>query len=199
MLAFALTSFLIELTPGPNMAYLASVALAHGRKSALMAVAGVALGLLTCGLVAAFGLDATAVSHPFMLSLLHYAGIAYLLWLAFDTWREPKEQGENELASFQRGFITNLLNPKAFAFYLSVMPGFLPDGPLSALPITLLHVAVYVAIATAVHTAIILAADRLRPHLEAAGSRLLIRRFLALSLVGVAIWFGWSTRMAATG
>jgi threonine/homoserine/homoserine lactone efflux protein len=192
MLAFALTSLLIELTPGPNMAYLAAVALSQGRRSALMAVAGVALGLALSGTAAAFGLAALATASPVVLQGLRWAGIAYLLWLAFDTWREQKGEGADELASFRRGLITNLLNPKAFAFYLSVMPGFLPEG--GGIGLVLLHVAIYVAIATLVHSAIVIAADALRPFLERAGPRRLIRRILAAGLVGVAIWFALSTR-----
>jgi threonine/homoserine/homoserine lactone efflux protein len=196
MLAFALTSLLIELTPGPNMAYLATVALAQGRRPALMAVAGVALGLALSGLGAAFGLAALAAASPLVPQALRYAGIAYLVWLAYDTWREPGEGGGDELASFRRGLITNLLNPKAFAFYLSVMPGFLPQGGETATGVVLLHVGVYVAIATGVHAAIVIAADGLRPLLERAGPRRTIRRALALGLLGVALWFALSTRSA---
>jgi threonine/homoserine/homoserine lactone efflux protein len=196
MLSFALMALLIELTPGPNMAYLAALALARGRRTALLAVAGVALGLALSGLAATFGLAALATASPAFMTSLRYAGIAYLLWLAYDTWREPKGEGEDELASFRRGLITNLLNPKAFAFYLSVMPGFLPEGGSSATPVVLLYVFVYVLIATAVHAAIVIAADALRPFLEKAGPRQTIRRFLALGLVGVAVWFALSTRSA---
>jgi threonine/homoserine/homoserine lactone efflux protein len=199
VLGFAATAFLIELTPGPNMAYLATLALAKGRRPALLAVAGVAVGLALSGLAAALGLAAIAVSYPLLLQLLRYAGIAYLLWLAFDTWREPRESGDEELASFQRGLIANLLNPKAFAFYLSVMPNFLPDGETTSIPVTLVFVAVYVAIATFVHTGIVLAADRMRLLLGSAASRLIVRRVLALGLVAVAIWFAYSTRLAEAG
>ncbi len=97
MFAFALTSLLIELTPGPNMAYLATVALAQGRRPALMAVAGVALGLSLSGVAAALGLAAIAVSTPMLLDVLRYAGIAYLLWLAWDTWRDPVATGRMSL------------------------------------------------------------------------------------------------------
>jgi threonine/homoserine/homoserine lactone efflux protein len=199
MLAFMLTSFLIELTPGPNMAYLATVALAEGRRPALMAVAGVALGLAVSGIGAALGLTALAVSYPILLVALRYGGIAYLFWLAWDTWKEPKADGADELASFRRGLITNLLNPKAFVFYLSVLPGFLSDGLASALPVTLVYVAVYVLIATLVHAGIVLAADTLRPALMASGTQLMIRRVLAMGLVGVALWFAWSTRAILPG
>lgn len=54
--AFALTSLVIELTPGPNMAWLALLSVERGRIAGLAATAGVALGLLLLGLAAGFGL-----------------------------------------------------------------------------------------------------------------------------------------------
>ncbi|HBV54369.1 MAG TPA: lysine transporter LysE, partial [Rhodobacteraceae bacterium] len=53
---FALTSFLIELTPGPNMAWLAIATVTTGRGNGFAAVAGIGLGLLGVGLAAALGL-----------------------------------------------------------------------------------------------------------------------------------------------
>jgi threonine/homoserine/homoserine lactone efflux protein len=197
MLAFCLTALLIEMTPGPNMAYLATVALAHGRRAALLAVAGVALGLALSGLAVVLGLAAVDQSSPVLFVLLRYAGIGYLLWLAYDTWRDPVEDGAADVASFRRGLITNLLNPKAFVFYVSVMPSYLPLGALSGLGISITYVAVYVAIATAIHATIVFGADALRPVLQAAGPRQLVRRILAFGLVAVALWFAWSTRVVS--
>jgi threonine/homoserine/homoserine lactone efflux protein len=194
MWAFALTSLIIELTPGPNMAYLATVALDRGRRPALMAVLGVSIGLAIVGVAAAFGLAGLAYASPVVLTGLRYAGIAYLLWLAYDTWRSEGAASEaGAFVSFRRGLLTNLLNPKAAAFYLSVMPGFLPAGSLASPMVTLAYVLVYVGIATGVHAAIVIAADRLRPALAASGGRRAVRRGLALGLVGVALWFAAST------
>ena len=53
LLAFAVISFIIELTPGPNMAYLAALSLVKGRRAGVAAVAGIALGLSIYGIAAA--------------------------------------------------------------------------------------------------------------------------------------------------
>src|SRR4051812_7401449 len=58
LLAFALTCVIIEITPGPNMTYLAALSLSQGRRVGFSAVAGIALGLMTYGVTAALGLAA---------------------------------------------------------------------------------------------------------------------------------------------
>lgn len=124
--AFALTSLLIECTPGPNMAYLAILSSTSGRRAGFAAVGGIALGLLIVGLAAALGLAAVISSSRLDYEMLRWAGFAYLLWLAWDGWqkvdvetspvRTASEEGGTTF--FVRGLITNLLNPKAAVFDL---------------------------------------------------------------------------------
>lgn len=70
LLSFALASFLIELTPGPNMAYLANLAADRGRRPGFAAVAGVALGLALLGLLAIFGLGTLVMDKPWLYQTL---------------------------------------------------------------------------------------------------------------------------------
>src|SRR5215472_7420348 len=86
LLAFALTSLVIEITPGPNMTYLAVLSLSSGMRTGFAAVAGIALGLMTYGLIATFGLAAIIHEEPLLYGLLRWGGVLYLLWLAWDTW-----------------------------------------------------------------------------------------------------------------
>jgi threonine/homoserine/homoserine lactone efflux protein len=75
LLAFALTALIIEITPGPNMTYLA--ALSGGMRTGFAAVAGIAIGLLTYGIVAALGLAAVIDNSPLLYGLLRWGGVAY--------------------------------------------------------------------------------------------------------------------------
>ena len=157
LLSFALAATLIELTPGPNMAYLAILSVEQGRRAGLSAVVGVALGLLGAGIAAALGLAALIDLYPPVYDVLRWAGVTYLLWLAWEGWRgsegPPAETDRLRWADavyFRRGLITNLLNPKAYLFYLAVLPRFIePTRPLMAQTIVLSLI--YVAIATAIH------------------------------------------------
>ncbi|MGL4311232.1 MAG: LysE family translocator [Paracoccaceae bacterium] len=196
--ALALTSLIVELTPGPNMTYLALVAAAEGRGRGYAAVAGVALGLAVVGVAAALGLTAVVQASPAVYQALRWGGAAYLLWLAWDGWRgagdgaEHAARGSSHTTFFRRGLVTNLLNPKAAVFYLAVLPGFVAaDAPV--LGQTLLLTAVYVAVATGVHATIVTAAGAAHRWLSDPGRERVIRRGLSLALAGVAVWFLWKT------
>ncbi len=75
--AFAGTSLIIELTPGPNMAYLAVLSLSSGRKAGFAAALGVALGLMIVGFAAALGLSAVIIAVPVIYDVLRWTGIGY--------------------------------------------------------------------------------------------------------------------------
>ena len=194
---FIIASALIELTPGPNMAYLAVLAASDGRRRGYAAVAGVALGLLIVGMLAALGLAALIAASPPLFQALRWAGVAYLLWLAWESWSDEGEQaGELEGSNgryFRRGLIVNLLNPKAGVFYVAMLPQFVnPDAPILGQTITLSLT--FVVIASVIHGAIVTAAGALQPFLANKGNRRSVRRIMALSLVGVAIWLAFKTQ-----
>lgn len=192
ILGFTLTSALIELTPGPNMAYLALIAATEGRRPGYAAVAGIALGLAVMGLAAALGLALVLQTQPLAYQALRWAGVAYLLFLAWDGWRDAAEAAEHAPVGstlalyFRRGLITNLLNPKAAIFYVAVLPEFL--GAAAGVAEPLLLSAIYVAVATAIHAGIVTAAGSAQVWLDDPARTRMVRRGLALALVGVAVW-----------
>jgi threonine/homoserine/homoserine lactone efflux protein len=198
--AFALTSLVIELTPGPNMGYLAVLSLDRGRSAGLAAVGGVALGLALLGIVAGLGAGTVISETRWIYEALRWAGVGYLLWLALDSYREaqkPAEGGEPTLRGlagyFRRGLITNLLNPKAALFYVTVLPNFV-DPTRPVLQQSALLTAIYVAVATAVHAALVVAAGTLQPVLASSRMRKGAGIAAAILLVGIAIWLAFATR-----
>jgi threonine/homoserine/homoserine lactone efflux protein len=191
---FVFAALIIELTPGPNMTYLAIVSVSNGWRAGFATVAGVALGLTIVGLIAAFGVAALIQSSDLLDEALRWVGLVYLLWLAYEGWRgeaanlAPPDDARN----FKRGLVTNLLNPKAAVFYVAVLPNFVDPGKL-VLRQTLILSAVYVAIATLVHALIVLLGGSLAPHLTDPARETAIRRILSALLALVAVWFAWST------
>lgn len=200
LIRFAITAFLLELTPGPNMAFLITLAAVQGRAAGLAMVAGIALGLALVGLAAAFGLAAIAAAEPLVMQGLTLAGVAYLVWLAWEAWRDADAADEDgaeaqrpATAWFGRGLIVNLLNPKAAVFYLTVLPAAIgPQAGADARSLgpVLLLTALAVAIATAVHLAIALLAGTIHGLMADRARLALARRGMALAVLAVAVWFG---------
>lgn len=192
--AFILASMAVELTPGPNMAYLAVLSATEGRRVGYAAVAGVALGLLVVGLLAAFGLTAVISSSPVLFQALRWGGVAYLLWLAWDAWREETAE-ENEFADsnaryFRRGFVVNVLNPKAGVFYVAMLPQFV--NPVASVMVQTVTLSVtFVVVATVIHLAIVVMADLAHGWIGSEAHRKSLRRGMAVALVAIAVWFAF--------
>jgi threonine/homoserine/homoserine lactone efflux protein len=191
---FALAVLLIELTPGPNMAWLAGLAATDGRRTGLSAVAGVALGLLASGALAALGLAAVLSAMPALWQVLRFAGAAMMGWMAIDAWRGAGKPSGHEpaVAGAHRAFLTgaliNLLNPKAYMFFVVVAPQFL-NGEQFGLGNALLLSLVSAAIATAIHCAIVVAGSTAQAWLADGARTLWVRRGFAVVILGVAVSF----------
>ena len=196
---FLLVVLALELTPGPNMSYLALLSLEKGRRAGLAAAAGVAVGLLVLGLIAGYGLGTTIIETRWLYETVRWAGVAFLVWLAWDSYREsrqPAARGDSAATLggyFARGLANNLLNPKAALFYVTVLPSFVvADRPagLQTLVLTL----VYVAVATAIHLGVVLAASLLQPLLGSGRWRAGLGVVFALLLLAIAAWLAVATQ-----
>lgn len=198
LLTFFAASIAIELTPGPNMAYLAILSAQRGRVAGYAAVAGVALGLLVIGLLAAYGVAALIEANRLIYQVLRWGGVMYLIWLGWDIWRDaqlPPETADLDRplsTYFSRGLITNLLNPKAALFYVTVLPGFVDEGQ-ALLRQTVTLTLVYVFAATLVHALIVSAAGSFTWVFEHQRFRRWIGLLFGLLMVGVAIWLAFKT------
>ena len=133
LLAFALISLGMVLTPGPNMVYLISRSICQGRMAGLISLGGVAMGFVFYMLCAALGITALVMAVPYAYDGLRIGGALYLLYLA---WQAVKPGGRSPFQVrdlpadsprrlFAMGFVTNLLNPKIAVMYLSLMPQFI--------------------------------------------------------------------------
>lgn len=187
---FAAAVLLIELTPGPNMAWLAGLAATEGRRSGLSAVAGIALGLLANGVLAALGLATLLKAMPALLHGLRIAGAAMMVWLAIEAWRgaEKAPPPTATRRAFATGALLNLLNPKAYLFFVVVAPEFL-GGRALGLAEALTLALVSTGIATAIHLAIVLAGSHAQAWLADPARTRWVRRGFAVVMLGVAVSF----------
>jgi threonine/homoserine/homoserine lactone efflux protein len=131
-LLFAATALLLVLTPGPNMIYLISRSICQGRSAGVLSLFGVIAGFVVHMLCAGVGLTAIFMTVPVAYDILKWVGAAYLLWLAWQAVKpgarspfEPKDlPPDSNTRLFWMGFVTNVLNPKMAAFYVSLFPQF---------------------------------------------------------------------------
>jgi threonine/homoserine/homoserine lactone efflux protein len=181
--SFLLVVLLVELTPGPNMGWLALLSASEGRRAGFAATAGIGLGLAIVAAASALGLAQLAHASPLIFNLLRYAGAAFLFWLAWEAW-----VGEREVspAAFRKNI--NLLNPKAALFFIAVLPvHIVADQPI-AMQTLQLSIA-YLAIATSIHIIIVLLAGRAHGWLSTGPYTILARRAFAVMLAAIALWF----------
>jgi threonine/homoserine/homoserine lactone efflux protein len=172
-LAFLLTSLVVVATPGSGALYTVATALAHGSKAGVFASTGCTLGIVPAMLAAVTGLAAIMHSSAIAFQTIKWAGVAYLLYLAWTTWRDKSELVASATDSERpgpwritwTGAAVNVLNPKLTLFYFAFLPQFIdPARPpvgqmlyLSAvfMAMTFVVFACYGAFAAAVRTHVI--------------------------------------------
>ncbi len=146
------------VSPGPNFILIAHTAAAGTRRAALAVALGVvaAGGLLAA--VAVFGLGAVLAHHPWLATTLRIVCGAYLAWLGLRLWLTAKapESAPPEARgnAFRRGVVSNLTNPKAAAFFGSVLTATLP--PTEPIAVKAAAVALIVAASAAWHLSVAL-------------------------------------------
>lgn len=198
-LSFIGTCAVIELTPGPNMAYLAVLSASNGRRAGFAATIGVALGLLIVGIAAALGVATLISNSPLAYQGLRMGGVIYLFYLAWDGWKDPADENiqhpdthAEHMKFFRRGLFVNLLNPKAAVFYIAILPRFITmEASVTAQAVILTFT--FVAIATAIHSTIVMLAGTAQRFLTEQSRISIVRKTLSLALVAIALWFAIKT------
>jgi len=193
---FLLAAIVMEITPGPNMTWLALLSASEGRKAGFLAVAGITTGLTLLAIVAATGMAALIAAYPAIYEVIRWGGVIFLLYLAWITWMGEKNGSEKADNSrhFRRGLIVNLLNPKAAAVFVVMIPGFAgPGGLVMQMTMTI----IYLVIATLAHGLIVVFAGSFQRTLSDPRREVLVRRIFAILLAGVAVWFAFTSAPGA--
>lgn len=140
LIAFGASFFLVALSPGLCMTLAMSLGMSIGVRRTLWMMAGELAGIALVGASAVLGVAALLLQAPTVFAVFKWIGAAYLLYMGWETWRaEPvrPEQlaGENRRTRSSlilQGFITAVANPKAWAFFVALLPPFVdPSRPLA--------------------------------------------------------------------
>jgi threonine/homoserine/homoserine lactone efflux protein len=167
--SFVLTSFVICVSPGIGALFTMGAGLARGTRAGLLAAFACTLGTVPHAVAALTGLAAVLHASGVAFQAVKYAGVAYLLWMAWSTWRDTGAlrvdtdgSPAGVRAVITTGITANLLNPKLTLFFFAFLPQFVPAGS----PDTLLRMAglstVFMAMTFVTFAAYAVAAGALR-------------------------------------
>lgn len=142
---YLLATMLFIMTPGMDTLFVLNSSIGESRKVGIYAALGVNAGILVHTFFAAFGLTVLLAKSAMAFMIIKYLGAAYLICIGVKALVQKHQKIDiqgyemNELQSFNRGLITNVLNPKVALFFLSFFPQFVNHNTIgSALPFLIL-------------------------------------------------------------
>lgn len=159
-LQFLLTAFVVVIAPGTGVIYTLALGLGQGRRAAIAAAFGCTFGIVPHLLAATLGLAAILHTSAVLFTVVKFAGVAYLLYLAWQALRsdgalaiQPNRSRDADWRIARRGALINILNPKLSIFFLALLPPFLSGNPATATPEMVAMGAVFMAMTFAVFVA----------------------------------------------
>jgi threonine/homoserine/homoserine lactone efflux protein len=151
-LEFLIVSLVIVVSPGTGVVYTLATGLSRGARASVAAAFGCTIGIIPHMAAAIGGLAALLHASALVFQSFKYAGVAYLLYLAWSALREKgaleveRQAGERSAGRvIVKAILINILNPKLSIFFLAFLPQFISAGEPHPLPRMLLLSAVFMA------------------------------------------------------
>lgn len=170
-LEFLLISFIIVASPGTGVIYTLAAGLAHGGRASVLAAFACTLGIVPHLAAAMMGLAALLHTSALAYDVVKYLGVAYLLWMAWQSLRErgalsvtPAAGRRSSLRVVVNGILINILNPKLSIFFVAFLPQFIDAAEASPLLRMLELSAVFMAMTFGVFALYGLFAAAMREH-----------------------------------
>lgn len=132
---FITVSWALIIAPGPDMLYVITRGMTHGRRAGILSAIGVICGILVHTTAAALGLTLIFQTSAFAFLIVKYIGAAYLVYLGIKAWQDTSifslqtaPTRMNAARLFWQGVLSNVLNPKIAIFFLAFLPQFVDNG-----------------------------------------------------------------------
>lgn len=137
IISFFITSFVLTISPGPDIMYVLSTSITKGKQFGIAAAIGLSSGLLFHTTLLAFGVSTLIVASPWLYTAIKVFGTLYLLRIIYLLYSSPiipitmedsnnsSLQNSTVFQQVQQGLIMNVLNPKIMLFFLSLFSTFL--------------------------------------------------------------------------
>jgi len=201
-LNFLLTSLIIVLIPGTGVIYTISTGLTLGKRASIFAALGCTAGIIPHLAATILGLSAVMHTSALAFQVLKVAGVAYLFYLAYATWRDktafaldqaPQHATAGSLVI--KALLLNILNPKLTLFFLAFLPQFITrDGAAPLLQLLTLS-GVFMAMTFGIFVLYGLLAHAFRQAvIESPRVQIWLRRSFAAAFAGLAIDLALSDR-----
>lgn len=149
---FLITSLIVVLVPGTGVIFTVSTGITQGRKASFYAALGCTAGIVPHLLATILGLAAIMHTSALAFQTLKYAGVAYLFYIAYATWKDRSTFAidsapfrSSALALTLKAILLNLLNPKLTIFFLAFLPQFVTPGATGPIAQLLLLSGVFMA------------------------------------------------------
>lgn len=171
--SFFVAAFLLNMSPGPDMAFIVGQTLKRGTRGGLYALGGIWSGALVHVLAAAFGLSAILMASATLFGVVKWIGAAYLVWLGIqslcsqgDTLSNEGRALASDLAVWRQGFLVAVLNPKVAIFFMAFLPQFVVPGAGAVSLQLFVHGLLIIAVAALVEPLVVFGAGGIRRYLQ---------------------------------
>jgi threonine/homoserine/homoserine lactone efflux protein len=138
--AFLLTCLVVIASPGTGAVYTIATGLGRGTRPSVLAAFACTLGIVPHLIAALSGLAAVLHASALLFDLIKYAGVGYLLWMAWQTYNDqgvvslkPRDEPMPVLRVMADGILLNVLNPKLTIFFVAFLPQFISADAASPL------------------------------------------------------------------
>ncbi len=169
---FFVTSLVVVLIPGTGVIYTVSTGLFLGWRASIVAALGCTFGIIPHLTASIIGLSAILHTSALAFQVVKYAGVVYLLYMAWSMWREtgalslessstPKSMPQIAI----RGFFINILNPKLSIFFLAFLPLFVSPGTSTPIVQMIFLGGLFMALTLVVFVLYGLSANGVRKHI----------------------------------
>ena len=193
-LQFLITSLIVVLIPGTGVIYTVSTGLTQGKKASLYVALGCTLGIVPHLLATILGLAALMHTSAVAFQLLKWAGVVYLFYVAWGTWRDKSAfqlddnpSRTHALGLISKAILMNVLNPKLTIFFLAFLPQFIPANSTHVLAPMLLLSAIFMLMTLAVFVVYGLLAHTFRHYVvESARVQTFLRYGFTAAFIGLA-------------
>ncbi|MEP2705585.1 MAG: LysE family translocator [Roseibium sp.] len=159
-LEYLITALIVVLVPGTGVVYTVAVGLGKGRQAAIAAAVGCTIGIIPAMIASVVGLAAVMHTSALVFQIVKFAGVAYLLYLAWQTLKASgplelkadKDARKGLVAIARSACLINILNPKLSVFFLAFLPQFVSPTATNPTAEMLVYGSVFMAMTFAVFT-----------------------------------------------